>query len=286
MNAENWSDLELLERLIEGKTLSAAARVLGVDQTTASRRLAIVERRIGTKLFDRLNGGLVPTPELSQVRGQLRLIAEEATSALAALKRSTAELRGQVRITSVGFVMAHVLAPSLPDWGARHPSIALELIAEDQSLSFARREADIALRFGRNAEDSTLIKQIGILRFALFAPIGIGTGEAVPIVRYGEALDHLPEMQALEIARPGARTALRANRLDILIEAALALGAHVMLPTAIGDQDPRFTRLALAGSSAERPLYLLVHPERARLPTVAHAAAWVEACVKRWNAPT
>lgn len=286
MSAESWGDLELLERLIEGKTLSAAARALGVNQTTASRRLAMVERRIGAKLFDRLDGRLIPTPELTQVQGQLRLIAEEATRALAVLKHSTAELRGQVRITSVGFVMAHVLAPSLSDWGARHPGIALELIAEDQSLSLARREADIALRFGRNAEESTLIKQIGVIGFALFAPVGIDASEAVPVVRYGEALDHLPEMQALKIVRPGARTALRANRLDILIEAALALGAHVMLPVTIGDRDPRFSRLTLAGSSAKRPLYLLVHPERAQLPTVAHAAAWVEACLKRWNAPT
>jgi DNA-binding transcriptional LysR family regulator len=286
VNAGSRSDLELLERLIDGKTLSAAARVLGVDQTTASRRLAIIERRIGTKLFDRIDGSLVPTPALAQVQGQLRLIAEEATSALAALKRSTAELRGQVRITSVGFVMAHALAPSLSDWGARHPGIAIELIAEDQSLSFARREADIAVRFGRNAEDSTLIKQIGRLSFALFAPIGIGANEAVPVVRYSEALDHLPEMQALKMARPGAPTALRANRLDVLIEGALALGAQVMLPVTIGDRDPRFARLALVGSSAERPLYLLVHPERARLPTVAHSATWVEASVKRWMAPT
>ncbi len=57
MNAESWSELELLERLISGRTLSAAARSLGVDQTTVSRRLAAFERRLGTRLFDRVEGG-------------------------------------------------------------------------------------------------------------------------------------------------------------------------------------------------------------------------------------
>ncbi len=227
----------------------------------------------------------MPTPELAEVQGRLRLIAEEAASTLAVLKRSTAELRGQVRITSVGFVLTRILAPSLGEWGERHPGVALELIADDQSLSFARREADIAVRLGRNAEDSARIRQIGMLTFALYAPAGSAPGEALPVVRYGEALDHLPEMQALRAACPGARTALRSNRIDILIEAALALKAHVMLPVAMGDRDARFMRMPRMEGVAERPLFLLLHPERARLPTVVQAAAWVEACIKRWNAP-
>lgn len=284
MNAESLSDLELLERLIEGRTLSAAARALGVDQTTVSRRLAAFERRLATRLFDRIEGRLVPTPALVGVQGRLRFIAEEAVSTLATLKRSTAELRGQVRITSVGFVLTRILAPALGEWGVRHPGIALELIADDQSLSFARREADIAVRLGRKAEDSTRIRQIGVLHFALYAPAGTTPGEALPVVRYAEALDHLPEMQALRAARPGAHTALRSNRLDILIEAAIALKAQVMLPVALGDHDPHFVRASSAEGLAERPLFLLLHPERARLPSVVQAAAWVEASIKRWNA--
>lgn len=283
MNAESWCELELLERLIDGTTLSAAARAMGVDQTTVSRRLAAFERRIGTRLFDRIDGRLVPTPELAEVQGRLRIIAEEAATALAILRRSTAELRGQVRITSVGFVLARMLAPALGAWGAQHPGVALELIADDQSLSFARREADVAVRLGRNAEDSTRIKHIGTLRFALYGPADMAADEALPVVRYGAALDYLPEMQALKSARPGARIALRSNRLDILAEAALALRAHVMLPEVIGDSDARLARSASADVIAERPLYLLLHPERARLPSVAQAAAWVETAIRRWN---
>lgn len=284
MNAEHWHDLELIGRILDGKTLSAAARVLGVDQTTVSRRLAAFERRIGTKLFDRIEGRLEPTPELTSVQGQLRLIAEEAASTLAILKRSTAELRGQVRITSVGFVLSRILAPALANFDARHPGIALELIADDQSLSFARRETDVAIRFGRNAEETTRIKHLGGMSFGLFQPKGIAGGESLPNVRYGEGLDHLPEMQALDAARPAARVALRSNRMDVLIEAALNLGAEIMLPEKIGAGDPRFERVDSARSSAERPLYLLVHPERARIPSVAKAAEWVEQSMRQWIA--
>jgi hypothetical protein len=52
----------------------------------------------------------------------------------------------------------------------------------------------------------------------------------------------------------------------------------------VGDRDPRFRRVAWQESNAERPLFLLMHPERARIPTVAQAAIWVENTISRWNA--
>jgi len=284
MNAEHWGDLELIETIIRGRTLSAAAREMGVDQTTVARRLSAFERRIGTRLFDRIEGRLVPTPELGEVAGRLRLIAEEAASTLAILKRATAELAGQVRITSVGFVLSRMLAPALDTFSARHPGIELDLVADDQSLSFARREADIALRFGREAEGTARIKHLGTMRFRLFRPTGSAEAAAFPVVRYGEVLDHLPEMQALATARPAVRVALRSSRLDVLVEAALALEAEIMLPEAVGLADARFALVDIPGGWAERPLYLLLHPDRARLPTVAHTAGWVEETARRWLA--
>jgi hypothetical protein len=66
MNAgSNWADLELLDHILRHRTLSGAAAALGVDQTTVSRRLAALERRIGSALFDRIDGKLVATPPLS-----------------------------------------------------------------------------------------------------------------------------------------------------------------------------------------------------------------------------
>ena len=284
MNADRWSDLELIGEILDGETLSAAARAMGVDQTTIARRLAAFERRLGTRLFDRIEGRLVPTPELAGVSGRLRGIAEEAADTLAILKRTTAELRGHVRITSVGFVLSRILGPALGVFSARQPGIALDLLADDQSLSFARREADIAIRFGRNAEETTRIKHLGMMRFRLFRPKRLAEARELPVVRYGEELDHLPEMRALDATRPGTRVALRSSRNDVLIEAALALGAEIMLPEKLGTADHRFETVDAAGSEAERPLYLLMHPDRARIPTVARTAIWVEETMRSWNA--
>ncbi len=72
MNAEaGWADLELAQRIAGAGTLSGAARALHVDQTTASRRLAALERRLGVALFDRVGGRLAPTQALGAVLDRL-----------------------------------------------------------------------------------------------------------------------------------------------------------------------------------------------------------------------
>jgi len=283
MNAESWASLELLTHIARLGTLSAAARDLGVNQTTVARRLKALERRIGTPLFDRIDGRLTPTPALEAALGRLRAMSEEASLALAALKRAKAEIHGQVRVTSVGFVLARILAPSLSVFATRHPHIALDFIADDHPLSFAKREADIAIRFGPTAEDTTLVKSLGAFRFRLYRPAHLPSdGKPRPVVRYGDALAHVPEMQTLDRARPGARTAFTSNKLDIIAEAALALGAEAMLPERWAVNDPRFIPSEGEPVAADRPAYLMTHPERARVPSVSFAAAWIEETIRAW----
>ncbi|NUS68739.1 MAG: LysR family transcriptional regulator [Ensifer adhaerens] len=282
MNAGGWADLELLDHLVRGATLSQAARSLGVDQTTVSRRLAALERRVGAALFDRIDGRLTPTPVLSPVVERLRTISEEASLSLAMLLRRTAELKGQVRVTSIGFVLSAILAPSLARLEQRHPGLTLDLVADNQMLSIERREADIAIRMARAGEDSVRVKSLGTLRFRLFRPRGQGE-DPCPVVRYGPALAHVPEMQALDRLRPDARVALTADKLEILMEAALSLGAELMLPEVSGLRDARFEAVDLPDAVAERPVYLMMHPERARVPSVAAVAAFIEEAVRGWR---
>jgi DNA-binding transcriptional LysR family regulator len=283
MSAEGgWADLELAQRIARAGTLSGAARALGVDQTTASRRLAALERRLGVALFDRVGGRLAPTPALAAVLDRLQAMDEDASVALAAMRRSEAEMQGLVRVASVGFVLAQIVAPALGPFARAHPGVAIALHADDQLARFDRREADIAVRLGRTGDDSARVRKVGEMRFRLCRAIaGRKPDGPPPIVRYTDALAHLPEMRMLDHLRPGARAALTADRLDILIEAAVALGAELMLPEALARRDPRF---AFADdSAATRPIYRLVHADRARAPSVAAATRWIDEIVAAWT---
>lgn len=269
-----WDDFQLLDRIAALGTLTAAAAALEVDQTTASRRLARLERAMGVTLFDRIDGRLVATPALTEAQSALAAMAEAASRAEAALKHRRAELEGRVRVSSVGFILTHGLAPALGNFRQAHPRIAIDLMAENRNASFERREADIALRLARPRDEPALARKIATVRYRLYAG---RTAEAdPPVMRYGDDYAHLPEMQFLDEIRPGAFVALRSNRMELLHEAAATTGAVVVLPEMAGDADGRLARVATRPDIVERELFLLVHPDRRRAASVATVVTWIE----------
>jgi len=56
----DWNDLQIFLALERGKTAREAGARLKVSHTTISRRLDAMEKRFGTRLFDRTPDGFVP----------------------------------------------------------------------------------------------------------------------------------------------------------------------------------------------------------------------------------
>lgn len=57
MQLNNWNDLRYLLAIKRGSTITAAARLLSVDDTTVSRRLAALQVASGSTLFSRQPDG-------------------------------------------------------------------------------------------------------------------------------------------------------------------------------------------------------------------------------------
>ena len=57
MQMLNWNDLRYVLAVSRGGTLRAAARLLGVDDTTVARRLVAMQETIGARLCQRLVDG-------------------------------------------------------------------------------------------------------------------------------------------------------------------------------------------------------------------------------------
>jgi len=55
----NWNDLHVLLAISRAHTLAVAARLLHIDETTVARRLAVAETAAGTRLFQRVGGGML-----------------------------------------------------------------------------------------------------------------------------------------------------------------------------------------------------------------------------------
>ncbi|MHB1372684.1 MAG: LysR family transcriptional regulator [Thauera sp.] len=272
----NWDDLRFLVTLGREGTLAAAARRLGVDQTTVARRLRALEESLGTPLFERNDGVWRPTAVGGRVLERAGRIEEDVAGITRLAEAGAGEVGGVVRITAVSVLIGDWLVPRLPGLYARHPELGVDLVASNDNLSVARRDADIAIRLARPASGDFLIRKLADVGFALY---GAARGDlqvsAGDWVAYNEDLEHTPEMRRLQAMLGAGRIRLRCNSLRSLVRAVADGIGHGLLPCFVADADPGLVRLSGTDPILSRELWMLIHPDARPLPRVAAMADWL-----------
>jgi DNA-binding transcriptional LysR family regulator len=287
MQMLNWNDLRYVLALSRAKTLGAAARMLGVDDTTVARRLVAVQETIGARLYQRLPDG---TLQLTTAGERAALHAERIEREIGAIDASVAGaddlVSGTVRVTSVPIIVGHILVPAAQRLLERHPKLQLELVADSRDLSLTRRETDLALRLARPKTGGTrvLARRVGTLRYGVYASAACSMRDVkmLPWVTYDEAMAHLP--MAVTAARSNQRiAAVRVNDAEALLEAVLAGLGRSLLPCVIADRESRLRRLGPRDGAPvlSRELWLLAHSDLRRLGRIEAVVNWIEQIAPR-----
>ncbi len=283
MRTPNWNDLRYVLAVSRRDRLAEAARLLGVDDTTVSRRLAALEAATGRRLFHRLADGRL---ELTEAGRAAATLADRMDREIGALKAGAADsdgVSGVVRLTSVPFVVNRMLVPAIGPLLVRHPQLRVEMISEARNLSLSRREADMALRLARPPSGGMRVKcrRVGSLRHAAYMAAGQpDRAAALPWVSYDETMAHLPQARwmAAAIRRGPARAArLRVSDIETALEAVAAGHGRSLFPCVIADRDRRLRRTPGDAHPAppSRELWLLVHAELSRLPRIEAVTQWI-----------
>jgi len=149
LQGSDWDDIRVFLALWRARSLGQAATRLGVDISTASRRLVALEEQLGARLFERTRQGLAPT----HIAELIQPAAELMESAHARVVRDASgvdtEAEGVVRVSAPAGLMQEFVAPALVRLRAQHPRLRVELAASNRPVDLARREADLALRTAR-----------------------------------------------------------------------------------------------------------------------------------------
>lgn len=276
----NWDDLRTALAIRDGGTMSAAARALAVNQTTVARRLERLERTLGARLFDRIDGRMVPTAAGRGALERAAPMAEAAATVAAGVRDADQAPSGTVRVTSLPSFVTGFIAPRLAGFTARHPAITVELVGASENLHLGRREADLAVRFSRPAAGAMLARRIGAVGYAAYAAAPVAALAAVPWVVYDDAFGHLPEQRWLdETIRPARRAATASDGLGLLALARSGVGAAV-LPCFLADGVDGLVRVTGREPVVRREIWLLGHPELRSVRRVAVFADWLRSTVE------
>jgi DNA-binding transcriptional LysR family regulator len=166
----DFNDLQFLVAVVLNRGFSAAARVLGVPKSRVSRRVALLEERLGVRLLDRTTRGLGLTQVGQQVFERARAAIIEAEAAEEVALRMQSEPRGLVRL-SCPLGLQGAIAGPLPGFLAAHPQLRVQCIATNRRVDLINDGIDVAIRVRERLDtDAELqVKRIGVSRRILVA---------------------------------------------------------------------------------------------------------------------
>src|SRR4029077_13620050 len=107
----DFNDLQFFAAVVAHRGFSAAARALGMPKSRISRRVALLEERLGVRLLDRTTRGLGLTQDGQQVFEHAHAAVIEAEGAEDGALRMHAEPRGFGGLTYAIVLQCAIAAP-------------------------------------------------------------------------------------------------------------------------------------------------------------------------------
>lgn len=284
----DWNDLRFLLAVARTGSTIAAARSLGVNQSTVQRRLAALEAGLGARLVERLAAGYRLTDLGVAVLGHAEAVETAALSfgqAVADLGRGQA---GVIRLTCPEPIAARLTGSGLlARFQAAHPGLTVEFVLSDAYVDLAKGEADVALRSG-DTEDGVLVgRKIAESLWAVYASRGYvaehGAPKSVaemaghPLIGFEEGMAKHRAVVWLREVAPGARFAAHSTSVLGLISAAKAGVGVAALPMALGDAEADLMRVFGPVDALTRDWRILAHPDQRHTARVDTFFRFIEA---------
>lgn len=276
----DWNDLRHLIAVSRHGSTLAAAKALGVNQSTVHRRLAELERRTGLALVRRQATGY----RLSEFGEALIAQVLSVEAAVVGLERRIQalkdDLKGVVRLTCPEPTVPRIVATGLLDrFHQRYPGLTVEFVTSDRYLDIARGEADVAFRSGEPVDDSLVGRKICDSVWAIYAsrsyvqhhgrPTSIADLAGHAMIGFDGIMQNHRAAKWLPVAVPEARIVSRSSSMLGTLSAVRAGIGVAPLPTTLGDADETLVRVLPPVQELTRSWYLLTHPDLRRTPRVA-----------------
>lgn len=276
----DWDDLRHLIAVSRHGSTLAAAKALGVNQSTVHRRLAELETRVGLALVKRHPSGYRLSELGETVIGDV-LSVETAVMGLErkvqALKH---DLKGVIRLTCPEPTVSRIVETGLLDhFYECYPGLTVEFVTSDRYLDIAKGEADVAFRSGEPADDSLVGRKICDSVWAIYAsrsyvqqhgrPGSIAELADHALIGFDGIMQNHRVAKWLPLAVPNARIVNRNNSMLGTLSAVKAGIGVAPLPTTLGDAEETLIQVLPPVQELTRSWYLLTHPDLRRTPRVA-----------------
>ena len=261
----DWDDLKVFLAVARSGTLRSAAAEIGANHTTLTRRLSVLEERIGSRLFDRSKAGLVLTQLGEDLLPYARRVEDEMASASRVIVGRDAQPAGTVYLTLPhGLAMTSIM-DDLARFADIYPDITLNMTFTNEVADLTRREADVSLRVAHEVTDDVVGRKLVQMSQAAYCTYDYARqvrdngGEGLNFIGWHEAEDQVTAKWLQDSYYPKARLKHRVSELVPLITLAASGLGMAYLACNLGDRHPNLIRAPFQKPLPYRSLWLLLH---------------------------
>jgi DNA-binding transcriptional LysR family regulator len=252
MTEPDWNDFKVVLALATGQSIAGAGRVLGVDGSTVSRRLAALEDCLGARLIVRGGQRFDWTAEGRAVLAAAEAIQIAVSDASRAVRSAKADGAAAVTVSCPPGIAA-MITRLLSTMQEKRPQLSLQLSVENRSVDLAKGEAHVAIRMFRPTEPSLICRRAFELGWAVFAsssylaehgwpaaPSDLGSHR---LVRYVNALHKVAGPRWLEEHRGDGVDSAQVDNTEVAAHV-VASGVGIgVVPCAVATGRPELVRV-------------------------------------------
>jgi DNA-binding transcriptional LysR family regulator len=158
MNAD--SELAFFCVLVKQGSLAATARELNLTPPAVSRRLSLLEERLGVRLLNRTTRRISLTGEGEVYFENAQRILSDIDDLERRVSSSRAAPRGLLRVNApLGFGRSYI-GPAISGFGKSYPDVEVQLHLTDRPIVLPDEAIDISIRFGEIPDSRLVAKKI------------------------------------------------------------------------------------------------------------------------------
>ncbi|MCC3861480.1 LysR family transcriptional regulator [Pseudemcibacter aquimaris] len=267
---KNWDDIRIFLAVARAGSITAGAKILGLDQSTVSRRLQTIEEKIGQNLF--IGTAKRNTLSLTGQKyydGALRL-EKEVEQINQTISAHNNEETGTIHVVTTDILSNHLILSITSEFLKQHPKINLRI--HTQSIDPNMKKGDVALFATNNPKEDLFGRKLATATFAAYASQSYyerykNDQNSMVWLNWDDGADN-PTWPALAQNIPDEMCRLRCDSVSSLLEAVrMGIGATI-LPCFIGESDPTLARINPDKIVSSRDIWLLVHADLRQVPRI------------------
>ncbi|TAL91304.1 MAG: LysR family transcriptional regulator [Candidimonas sp.] len=271
----DWDGLRYFMEVARTQRVSAAALRLGVQHSTVSRRIQVLEKELDTVLFDKSKASGFTLTEDGQ---RFFIYAEQMEGTLLSAREELSgigqTLSGHLRLGSTEGFGNYVLTPLMVDFQRRYPAITLDIMPVPRFISLSKREADIAISLEQPQRGPYICTKLIDYSLKLYGSVDC-LARKDPIAKrsdlarhtfigYVEELLFSDRLRYLDDIVPNSHVVFKSTSVIAQYHATLQGHSLAILPCFMAAQDPRLQAVLENEIVVKRSFWMYCHEDLRR----------------------